>query len=234
MGQPELSEAFDATSIQGLDNVFSAAPVLEPVTGESKPVPAPVLEPVTSESEPVPAPVLEPVTIPIEQAASILGTSVAALKKRLRRGSIRGTKAETKHGEKWFVDASELPTEPIPAPVTSELKHGPEPVLEPVTNGSEPVPAPVLEPVTGELEPVPEPDTVDVEPVPELTPYNAEYQRLMSIIESQAHQLKAAGDVIVYLRSEVDDAKSQVKLLTDSQHKSGWWDRFCSWFSPRP
>jgi hypothetical protein len=229
MGQPELSEAFDAVSLQGLDEVFSAEPVPKAVAGETDQALVPVSEPVTTGPEPVPAQVLEPVTnesgpdtVPIEQAASILGTSVAALKKRLRRGTIRGIKAESKHGEKWFVDASELPGEPIAAPVTGEVEPVPAPVIEPVASESEPVPAPIPDLVT-----------VNVEAVPEPTSDTAEYQRLISIIESQAHQLKAAGDVIVYLKSEVEEAKSQIKLLTGSQHKTGKWAQFWSWFTGR-
>ena len=50
----------------------------------------------------------------------------------------------------------------------------------------------------------------------------------MAIIESQAHQLKAAGDVIMYLRNEVEDAKAQVKLLTQDKRSVPWWKR---WFN---
>ena len=62
---------------------------------------------------------------------------------------------------------------------------------------------------------------------------NPELQRLLSIIENQAHQLKAAGDVIMYLRSQVDDKDTQLKLLTDSQQKTGWLGRFSNWFLGR-
>lgn len=50
------------------------------------------------------------------------------------------------------------------------------------------------------------------------------------VIESQAHQLKAASDVIMYMRSQLEEKDNQLKLLTDSQHKRGWWTHFGSWF----
>lgn len=72
-------------------------------------------------------------------------------------------------------------------------------------------------------------------------------QALLQLIESQARhietmtkqleantiQLKAAGDVVTYLHEQLHDKDSQIKLLTDSQHKSSWWHRFCSLFAGR-
>lgn len=84
-------------------------------------------------------------------------------------------------------------------------------------------PDPVVEVETG-----PDQDQIDPTPKAQTDP---ERDRLLSIIESQAHQLKAAGDVIIYLRSQVDEKDTQLKLLTDSQHKQGWWARFSSWFT---
>lgn len=72
-------------------------------------------------------------------------------------------------------------------------------------------------------------------------------QTLLQVIESQAKQiesltkqldantgqLKAAADVVTYLHEQVRDKDTAIKLLTDSQHKSGWWAKFCSWFVGR-
>jgi hypothetical protein len=82
------------------------------------------------------------------------------------------------------------------------------------------------EPVTTAKEPV----TPDSQPV--LTSADND-NRLVAIIENQAHQLKAAGDVIMYLRSQIEEKETQLKLLTDSQHKRHWWTSFCSWFLGR-
>lgn len=189
MSLPQYEEKIDPVSLKGLEDVFDVAPVPEPVTDFFAPVPEPV-----TRAEPV----------PIEEAAALLGTSVNALKKRLRKGSLKGRKIETKHGEKWFVCL---------------------PDLAPVTNISAPVPERVTrarEPVADILAPVPEPVTCATAP----TPQDA---TLIQIIENQAHQLKAAGDVIMYLRSQIDEKETQLKLLTDSQHNAGWWSHFCSW-----
>lgn len=190
MSLPQHEQKIDVVSVEGLEDVFDVAPVPEPVTDFFAPVP----EPITC-AEPV----------PIEEAAALLGTSINALKKRLRKGSLKGRKIETKHGEKWFVSLPES------APVTNISAPMPEPVTRasvPVTNTSAPVPKPVT--------------CASAPALQDAT--------LMQIIENQAHQLKAAGDVIMYLRSQIEEKDTQLKLLTDSQHKTGWWARFSSWF----
>jgi hypothetical protein len=57
-----------------------------------------------------------------------------------------------------------------------------------------------------------------------------------SVIETQAkqfdvstEQLKAASQVIMYQRSQLEERESEIKLLTDSEHKQGWWRRMTSW-----
>jgi len=59
-------------------------------------------------------------------------------------------------------------------------------------------------------------------------------QALLKVIESQAEQLKAAADVIVYQQSQLEEKDQQIKLLTDGQYTHGWWRRFCSWALGQP
>lgn len=47
-------------------------------------------------------------SLTVEEAAERLGISVRAVQKRLKRGTLRGTKEKTPHGERWFVDGREL------------------------------------------------------------------------------------------------------------------------------
>jgi excisionase family DNA binding protein len=70
-------------------------------------------------------------------------------------------------------------------------------------------------------------------------------QALLQVIDSQARhietmtkqldantiQLKAAGDVVTYLHEQLRDKDSQIKLLTDSQHKASLWQRLYGWFT---
>lgn len=63
---------------------------------------------------------------------------------------------------------------------------------------------------------------------------------LVKVIESQgkqlealAEQLKAASQVIMYQRDQLEEKDHQIKLLTDRRHKDGWWRRLWQWTSGR-
>jgi hypothetical protein len=145
------------------------------------------------------------------------------VRKRLQKGKLKGFKIADKFGDKWFVHKEELErTRPIQASPIVQAQAAPDLAQD----------DPVLEiDISPELAQA-SPDQIIQSDPSLITERDQEYERLMTIIEQQAYQLKAAGDVIVYLRSEVDDAKTQVKLLTDSQHKRSW-SRFWSWFLGR-
>jgi hypothetical protein len=223
MGDPLPEVKMDLVSTDGLEDVFDLEPVTDldsaPVTGTPGQVTS-ASEPVTHATKVVPT---SAEAVPVEQAARVLGTSINALKKRLRKGTLRGCKVDTKHGEKWFVEKLELvKMEPVTGSSREPVTGTPEQVTsasEPVTHASKEVP--------GTAEGVPE-QTDLVSPVFERLVMSLEKKD--AVIESQAHQLKAAGDVIMYLRAQIEEKEIQVKLLTDSQHKRGWWARFGSWF----
>lgn len=62
---------------------------------------------------------------------------------------------------------------------------------------------------------------------------SGELDKLLGLVQAQAQKLEAANYRIGYLEAQTQTYKEQIKLLTDSQHKSGWWVRFCSWFIGR-
>lgn len=207
-------QTIDAVSTEGLENFFDEAQV----TGAMEPV-ALVEEPITGASEQLSG-------VPVERAAKLLGTSTNALKKRLRKGSLSGYKVESKHGEKWFVNPEALS---ISEPVSVDLE--PVPVIiaapvpdaeEPVTCAVEPVPTSAREPVACALEPV---------------PTSATTSELLAKLRAMEVKLEGATYRNGYLEAENEGLKvllgakdSHIKLLTDSQHKPGWWARFSSWF----
>lgn len=235
MGQPELSEAFDAASLQGLDQIYESDPIqaqAAPALAQDDPAPK-VWAAQGQEVQPDPS-----MGVCLEEAAKALGLHIDTVRKRLQKGKLRGFKVADKFGEKWFVHITELPeSKASQTRPSQEDQGGPAPPQDDPSHEAQRRPSAIQPDPNPEIIEAQGDPIVEVEIGPEPAPHPAsdvEYQRLMSIIESQAHQLKAAGDVIVYLKSEVDDAKAQVKLLTDSQHKAGWWAKFCSWFSPRP
>jgi len=71
-----------------------------------------------------------------------------------------------------------------------------------------------------------------------LTPGSNNIDRLLNVIDKKltrrlhgSQNLEAATYRIGWLESQLQDREKEVKLLTDSQHKAGWWARFSSWFS---
>lgn len=61
-------------------------------------------------------------------------------------------------------------------------------------------------------------------------------QRVLDQLEAERERslalsakLEAASHRNGYLEAQVESHKEQIRLLTDSQHKAGWWRRFCSW-----
>src|SRR5262249_31132770 len=52
-------------------------------------------------------------------------------------------------------------------------------------------------------------------------------------ISQLQEKLEAATFRVGYLQAQLEASQETVKLLTDSQHKPGWWRRFCSWATGR-
>lgn len=63
--------------------------------------------------------------------------------------------------------------------------------------------------------------------------HDTHLESLLKVIESQAEQLKAASQVIMYQKSQLEQRDEQIKLLTDSQHKPGLWQQFRSWIATK-
>ncbi len=60
---------------------------------------------------------------------------------------------------------------------------------------------------------------------------------VLLIIKEQAEQLKqaytyldAATARVIYMQQQLEQKDQEIKLLTDSQHRSSWWAGFKKWF----
>lgn len=225
MGQPDIQQTFNSVSVEGFDQIYQSEPT------EAQSAPEQVQGNPTVEAQSGPALEVQPDPadgVSLEDAAKLLGLHMDTVRKRLQKGKIKGFKVADKFGEKWLVHKEELPkVETLQPHPTQEAQAAPDVIqVYPAEQAQAGPGQDQVDPVV-EIEIGPEQAQPDPPPPNVIDP---ERERLMLIIESQAHQLKAAGDVIMYLRGEVDEAKSQVKLLTNSQHKSGWWAHFSSWF----
>lgn len=228
MGQPDIQKTFNSVSVEGFDQIY------QPELTQAQSAPDPAQADPHLEAQSGPDLEIQPDPsqgVSLEEASKVFGLHVDTVRKRLQKGKIKGFKVADKFGDKWLVHRDELerarPIQPCP---TKPAQAAPEQIH------AHPGEQDQGDPEVAQADPVVDVEIGPAQSNPVQHRDDQEYARLMSIIESQAHQLKAAGDVIVYLRSEIDDAKTQVKLLTDSQHKQSeksWWRRFSSWFLGR-
>ena len=217
MNQPHVQATANSVTVEGFDEIYQPDQLDAqacPEQAQADPVVEIEMSLDQAQRDPEPLAQTDPALgVSLEEAAKVLGLHLDTVRKRLQKGKIRGFKVADKFGDKWFVHKDELnrgglaqPCPTVQAQAAPELAQG-DPVVE--------------------IEIGPDQAQRDPEPQSQTDPA---HERLMSIIESQAHQLKAAGDVIVYLKSELEGTKTELKLLTDSQHNPGWWARFSGWF----
>lgn len=56
-------------------------------------------------------------------------------------------------------------------------------------------------------------------------------EELQGKLDTRDEELQGANYRLGYLAAQLESQKEQIKLLTDSQHKAGWWQRFKTWAS---
>lgn len=212
MAEPASEVKTDSASIEGFDEVFSEdgpmshSPNSSTVQDRTKESSSSVQEsPCSALAHP----------ISVEEAASLLKISTNAVCKRLRKGSLIGKKIQGKFKDEWVVEGAGL-IEVLDLDFSqNHHQDGPEEAT----------------PETGSVQDRTKDSSSSVQESPNAT------SMLVELVEKQAAKLEAAAGQIGYLQAQLESQTKalekrdeQIKLLTDSQHKSGWWARFCSWF----
>ena len=185
-------QTIELASTEGLDAIFDSAHVPADANPSQEPV-------------------------PVDLAAKLLGSSVNALKKQLRKGNVIGHKLDTKHGSKWFVEPSELSRL---APTDANLCQAPVTTCASIESAPVPTDANLCQ------VPVTTCSVIQSEPVPT----SVETDEHLNYIQELQLKLEGATYRIGYLEAQLENERAQIKLLTDSQHKGGWWAKFSSWF----
>lgn len=140
---------------------------------------------------------------PIEQAAQRLGISKNAVQKRLKRGKLQGKKVAGEFGDIWLIDLS---NETQILEVEFDASANPE-QAKPIGSAFE------CDDKPGSAEGLASLVKVDL--------------LLQVELLNRVERLSIENGRLAALLNERD---SQIKLLTDSQHKGGWWAKFSSWF----
>lgn len=142
-----------------------------------------------------------PEGVPVEEAARIFGTSTRAIIKRLQKGTLSGFKVPSKFGDKWLVAP-----EAIPASVEGKS----EAIPEGIPKSTEETPA--------QSKDIPQGVPVEI------------VQELLRKVEALTYRNGYLESQVAERDRQIEGHQEQIKLLTDSQHKRGWWHRFGSWF----
>ena len=147
----------------------------------------------------------------VEEAAQRLNVSPRTVVKKLRKGSLAGFKSQGKYGEKWVVSLEGLPSATLEV---EEVSLGATQVLP-----GEVLPSATLS--TDIDSAVQEPEIIG----------------LLPLFEKQSKELQAAywrngrlETLVEELEARLSLQQEQIKLLTDSQHKPGWWQRVKEFF----
>lgn len=161
-------------------------------------------------SETVEGVLLGPQGIPVEVAAQHLGMSTSGILKRLRKGSLAGFKVPSKRGEKWLVSYESLPQGVLDSTKDSSVVA--EGVFDRAEDSSE----------------------AALRLTKESSCESSLDQALLDDLKQRNNDLEAKLQAATwrngYLESKLEERDNQVRLLTDRQHKPGWWAKFSSWF----
>jgi len=140
-----------------------------------------------------------------DEAARRLGISPRAVIKRLQTGSLRGFRDTTKTRSEWRIYWNEPSSEPDNR--SKNIQTEPERTsTEERTTTKEPS-------GTGS-------DSYLVE-------LN---KKLLEQVQALTYRNGYLQSQLVEREKDIAEQNEQIKLLTDSQHKRGWWARFSSWF----
>jgi hypothetical protein len=143
-----------------------------------------------------------------EDAAKKLGISSRAVINRLKAGTLPGKQVQGKYRKEWRVFWNEVPKSSEEQP---EIRiEGSEASEEPAKRHSE-----------------------EFRSSSERSEDTSESTAILGLLEQNKRlmdQLNALTYRNGYLESKLEEREKEVQLLTDSQHKRGWWSRFGSWF----
>ncbi|MDR3613059.1 MAG: helix-turn-helix domain-containing protein [Candidatus Obscuribacterales bacterium] len=166
------------------------------------------------------------VSLSLKEAVDFYKISEKTIRLRIKEGKIPAQKVQGANVPEWRIYPNGIPSEVI------KPSSEPVPELSEYTSSLDETDSPYAE---TEIEPEPEwyrsgsaSETRQERPV--IVSIAPELKTLMDVITKQAEKLEAANLRIGYLQAQTDNYQKEIKLLTDSQHKRGWWVRFSAWF----
>jgi len=174
----------------------------------------------------------------VEQAATLLGISVRAVQKRLKKGALTGRKEKTDRGERWLVevreqDASRSENGSLVREQDASRSENGSLVREQDASRSENGSL-VREQENGSygcIHPAQDVIMIEADVDSDHAPGTEQLTReLLAKLEVLTYRNGYLEAQLADRQKEVELHQQQIKLLTDSQHTRGWWSKFASWF----
>lgn len=120
------------------------------------------------------------------------------------------------------------PVEPASTEGLADLFHS---TKTPIIEQGDSDQTPIIEQSDSGQTPITEQGDSDQTPVNDQgDPDHVVIDALLKQLANAQKELQAAVWRNGYLEAQLEAERQQVKLLTDSQHKPGWWTKFMSWF----
>jgi hypothetical protein len=209
MGDPAPDATINPLAIEGMESLFLEDSPQEK-SGQSGTVQDKTDE-IFGSVQDSPSGLVNPISV--EEAARLLGISSNAVCKRLRKGTLIGKKIIGKFKDEWLVEGVGLiEVLNVEFSKSEDSPDGTASGSRTVQDQTDDGPSFIQD----------SPDSVT---------------RLLDLVEKQSAKLEAAAGQIGYLQAQLETQTKllqvkddQLKLLTDSQHKRGFWARFGSWF----
>lgn len=144
----------------------------------------------------------------IKEASKYYGFAVPTIRMKIKTGALPAKKVEGPKGPEWRVFPQGLPVECSTNPDIRLTETIDQPDITLSEDSYEP----------------------DSRLKEGYYQANINIGSLIKANQELSNKLEAANYRIGYLEAQTENHKEQIKLLTDSQNKLGWWARFSSWF----
>lgn len=196
----QQAEIVEPMSLVGLEEVF--------VSSDDQPA----IKGVSSDDHGSTSTIPFPATgLKLSEAAERFNVTVRTVQRWIKEGRLRACKVEGSHGPEWRV-MGESSDDKQQSPPMINASYDEATVIDFAAEADEEASA-----VPAGLSS----ESID---------------RMASIIEKLSEQLESARKDLQgasyrngYLEAQLSARNEHIKLLTDSQHRGGWWARFCSW-----